>query len=60
MNREQELIDILFQVAYMVHSELMRNKNYHTEIAPWIVNQLHQCGFEGKSMGMSWFVLDKK
>ena len=57
MNREQKLIDIMFEIAF-ISAKYNHGKN-NRDIAKWIKKQLKDCGFEGKSIGSSWFVLDE-
>lgn len=64
MNREQELIDIMFQVAQFSaiyhgaksESEYFERRDEHME---WVAKQLRGCGFDTVPMGASWGVLKK-
>lgn len=60
MAREQELVDMMFEVTMTVNA----NHNYwkdksREELAAWISRQLSLCGFETQPMGSSWGVLKK-
>jgi hypothetical protein len=52
---EQELIDIMFQVALMC-AERMHDKS-REEVAEWVAAQLRDCGFDTVPCGASWGVL---
>ena len=55
--REQELIDIMFQVAFTA-AEKMHEKSTPASAA-WVAEQLKQCGFPTMPQGASWGVLDQ-
>jgi hypothetical protein len=55
MQREQELIDIMFQIAITAANE-MHGKS-HEEIASWVAEQLKLCGYVTKPVGASWGML---
>jgi len=58
-NREQLLIDIMFQIGLMIHSsENLKSKSV-PEVAEWIAGQLKDCGFPTYSCGSSWGILEK-
>jgi len=54
-SKEQQLIDIMFQVALMC-AERMHGKS-NEEIAEWVAHQLRECGFDTEPCGASWGVL---
>jgi hypothetical protein len=54
-SKEQELIDIIFQIALMC-AERMHDKS-REEIAEWVAHQLRECGFDTQPLGASWGVL---
>ena len=52
-SKQQRLIDIMFQIAFMVHShESFKGKDYDY-ISDYIREQLNACGFEVRPMGSS-------
>jgi len=55
----QKLIDIMFQIAMVLHSGCNTwAKDWSDEnIAEWIRDQLKICGFDTVPMGASWGVL---
>ena len=55
VSREQQLVDIMFQVALMC-AERMHGKS-NEEIAEWVARQLRECGFETSPRGASWGML---
>jgi hypothetical protein len=57
MDREQELVNICFQIA-MVAAEYMHGKP-NDEIAKWVAHNLKECGFPTQPCGSSWGVLEK-
>lgn len=57
-SREQELIDIIFEVGLTIADSSYKFKSMSKEeIAAWITKQLSGCGFETKPIGSSWGVL---
>jgi hypothetical protein len=50
--REQELVDIAFQLA-MVAAEHMHGKS-NEEIAEWVAHNLRECGYDTTPVGASW------
>jgi hypothetical protein len=58
MNREQQLIDITFQIALTVwkHSDWFESKTKE-EVCSWVSKQLKECGFNTIPIGSSWGVL---
>ena len=57
-NREQKLVDIMFQVGLMLSSPLYKMRNLpEEEKAAWIIEQLEVCGFPTYPCGMSWGIL---
>lgn len=57
-NREQKLVDIMFQIGLMLSSPLYKMRDLpEEEKASWIVKQLEACGFPTYPSGMSWGVL---
>lgn len=62
-SREQKLIDIMFEIGIMTHSDTpegdhLRGLDRDT-YAEWIRHNLKECGFPTILMGMSWGVLEK-
>lgn len=55
VSREQQLVDIMFQVAIMC-AERMHGKT-NEEIAEWVARQLRECGFDTSPCGASWGML---
>lgn len=66
-NREQKLIDIIFQIAqhsalYFTGESLTPEKqtlyyNQRENHMEWVADQLRKNGFDTEPMGMSWGVL---
>lgn len=61
-SREQELVDIMFQVAqfsslYWSAKDKTEYYSKQEEHMKWVAEQLKGCGFETKPMGSSWGVL---
>lgn len=56
-SREQKLVDIMFQIAIMVHCDERFTKRGHMEVAEYVRSQLKECGFEVEPAGMSHGVL---
>ena len=54
---EQRLIDIMFEVAFMVREMKTFQKMEREELADWIRTQLRSCGFDTEPVGASWGVL---
>jgi hypothetical protein len=54
-SREQQLVDITFQVA-IVAAQYLHGKS-NEEIAEWTAKQLKDCGFPTTPCGASWGVL---
>jgi hypothetical protein len=64
VNREQELIDIMFQIAQfsaIYHKADTKDAYFekHAAHMEWVAEQLRQCGFDTQPMGASWGVLKK-
>ena len=55
--REQKLIDILFEVAMTLNSSTFPDMT-REELAEWIRRQLKGCGFPTTPIGSSWGILD--
>jgi hypothetical protein len=57
--REQKLVDIMFEIAFMIHSNsAFKGKSQNEiQIAAYVADQLKQCGFETQPMGSSYGVL---
>lgn len=54
-DRERKLVDIMFQVGILLHQERKHFEGKSTEdVANWITNQLHQCGFPVHPLGSNW------
>jgi len=60
MSKEQDLIDIVFDVGLMVRSHPSFRYKTEKDTAEWIASQLRQCGFDTQPMGSSWGVLKKE
>ena len=58
-NREQQLVDILFQVASMTKIEKSIQSMKHEEYMGWVAKQLELCGFKTFPCGASWGVLER-
>lgn len=62
MNREQQLIDICFELV-LTCTDKMHAKHFSKmsieDRAAWVVNQLEGCGFPTKPCGSLWGVLQK-
>lgn len=57
---EQQLIDIMFQVAYTIHDNPATFEEMEVpQLMEWVAKQLRGCGFETTPMGASWGVLTK-
>ena len=56
-NNQQKLIDIMFEIALMIHNHPYFQDKNNEKICEWIRNQLKQCGFETIPLGSSWGVL---
>jgi hypothetical protein len=68
MNREQKLIDIVFEVAQASHLWNRKNQDeitsYYNEGGrekhmEWVAEQIRLCGFDTQPIGSSWGVLKK-
>jgi len=59
MSKEQQLIDIMFQVALTMHNNPWFVGKSQEEVAEWVQKQLKDCGFETEPCGASWGVLKK-
>lgn len=55
--REQELVNIMFQIAMTVRDSDVLQKMDNEQLAEWVRNQLSACGFETEPVGASWGVL---
>lgn len=59
-NKEQKLVDIMFDVAMTIRKhDSLKNKTQE-ELAAWVAEQLRNCGFPTTPVGASWGMLDKK
>jgi hypothetical protein len=56
-NNEQQLIDIMFQVALTMKNNPWFLDKSKEEVAEWLQGQLKECGFETEARGASWAVL---
>lgn len=57
-SREQQLVDICFQIGLMISDPKYGFQNMSTETrAEWIADQLRACGFDTVPVGASWGVL---
>jgi hypothetical protein len=58
MNREQKLIDLIFEIGLMISDpKIGLTEKPIEEKAAWIAKQLKACGFETTPCGASWGVL---
>lgn len=57
MSREQKLVDIMFQIAIMVHCDDRFAKRDSEGVAEYVRGQLKECGFPVEPVGMSHGVL---
>ena len=57
VSREQQLIDITFQIALTIQENHALNALPRERLAEWVATQLHICGFDTQPMGASWGVL---
>jgi hypothetical protein len=63
MKKEQELIDLCFQIALTISDKRYRetfDKMSMEERAEWVRKQLSECGFKTHPCGSSWGVLDNE
>ena len=58
--REQELVDICFQLVLTVREHVRRFPKDSEKMAAWVAGQLRACGFDTKPCGASWGVLVHK
>jgi hypothetical protein len=58
-SREQELIDILFQIAILTKEHKGLQKMDREEYGKWARHQLRECGFDTFPCGSSWAVLNR-
>lgn len=59
-SKEQELIDIMFQIGLTIHQHESFKKMSKEEVAEWISNQLRLCGYDTEPIGASWAILKNK
>jgi len=59
-NKQQQLVDIIFQVGLTIKESKMLQEKTVEELAEWIVEQLKLSGFETKPAGLSWGVLQNE
>lgn len=52
--REQKLVDIMFEIALGVHASQTLQNLSREQLAEWVAKQLRECGFDTQPMGMSW------
>lgn len=57
--REQKLVDIMFEVAQLSATHFHSNKTSREEHMAWVAKQLKDSGFETTPCGASWGVLVK-
>ncbi len=57
-NKEQQLIDIMFEVALTINNNIdwFQNKS-DEDVCAWVRRQLNLCGFDVVPIGSSWGVL---
>ena len=60
INREQKLIDIMYEIGLTIHTNKWFKNKSQEEVAEWISGQLRGCGFKVSPCGASWGVLDKE
>ena len=58
-SKQQELVDIMFQIALAVKDSSILQKSSNEEVCEWIADQLKECGFDTTPVGLSWGVLKK-
>lgn len=56
-SREQQLVDIAFQLVLTALDSPAIKKKSTPERAQWVAEQLAACGFPTKPVGSSWGVL---
>jgi hypothetical protein len=58
---EQKLIDIIFQMASVMHehADFFKEKDKE-DVMRWVAHQLEEYGFPTQPVGSSWGVLKKK
>lgn len=59
-SREQQLVDVCFEVAMMLNDPKYRegfSKMSNEQLAGWVAKQLKSCGFDTQPCGSSWGVL---
>ncbi len=54
--REQKLVDIIFEIGMKGRAQEFRDLSREA-LANWIADQLKQCGFDTRPIGLSWGVL---
>lgn len=61
-SREQELVDICFNIAMLLHDKKYK-KHFddmdREKLAEWVAHQLRGCGFDTFPCGASWGVLKR-
>lgn len=58
MSREQQLIDLMFQVALTLSDNKLNCRKWDTATkADWIAEQLRAVGFDTTPCGCSWGIL---
>ena len=57
--REQKLVDIMFQTALMIHKNKGFDEMNAEELTGWVARQLEQCGFPTTPVGSSWGKLNE-
>lgn len=53
-DREQKLIDILFEMVYRTTQENKNWKPSRSEAMYWVAKNLWECGFKTMPIGISW------
>lgn len=56
---QQELINILFQIASATKIEPSIKKMKYPQYMEWVAEQLRKCGYDTAPCGMSWGILKK-
>lgn len=59
-SREQQLIDLMFDLAITARSSEWCKMASNESIAQWVRHNLEGCGFHTEPMGSSWGVLRDK
>jgi len=55
---QQILIDMMFEIGIMIHTDNRLRKLSRDEIGEWIAEQLRMMGFDTHPVGSSWGMLE--